>query len=95
MRRLVDPNEPGEVCAGAITQSVVDDQIAARRVAKMVLQCLKVDMLATMCRGDPEQIGLSAATLKSYLEGVARQAGARGHVQRAQRGILGQLSALR
>src|SRR5882762_5484042 len=95
MRRLVDADEPGEVRAGPIPQRVVDDQVTARGVAKVILQRLEIDVLATMRRRDAEQISLTAAALEHDLKVVARHARAHRDIQRPQRGIWPELRALR
>ena len=65
MRRLVDANQPGEVGARSIAQRVVDDQVAARAVAEMILQGLEIGVLSTVRVDDAEQVGLAVTARRA------------------------------
>src|ERR687886_407860 len=55
-RRLVDADEPGEVGARAVAQRVVDHQVAARGVARVVLQRLEIGVLSIAKTDHAEQV---------------------------------------
>ena len=68
----------------------MDDQVAARRVAEVLLQSLEVDVLAIGDIDNAQQVCLAAAPIELDLDTVARHPRAHGHVQRPQRRVLSQ-----